>query len=72
MTKTQQNFPQYVCEWQDIVNDVYSKEALTLSLRQQSTRISSYWGRFKLKDLNGYLWLFIFFLSPLSPGWDQI
>ncbi len=28
-----------VCEWQDIVNDVYSMEALTLSLRQRSTNI---------------------------------
>ncbi len=29
--------PPAVCEWQEIVNDVYSKEVLTLSLRQQST-----------------------------------
>ncbi len=37
MTKTQQNVPHLY------VNDVYSKEVLTLSLRQQSSRMSSYW-----------------------------
>ncbi len=33
--------PPAVCEWQEIVNNVYNMEVLTLSLRQQSTKIPS-------------------------------
>lgn len=44
--------PPSVCEWQAIVNDVYSMEVLTLSLKQQSTKISSYCGKWLRRKEN--------------------
>ncbi len=56
-----------VCEWQDIINDVYSMEALTLSLRQRSTNIHHEGGeRLRRKDLIGYLCAYLFTLLLLS------
>lgn len=44
--------PPSICEWQEIVNDVYSMEVLTLSLKQQSTKISSYCGKWLRRKEN--------------------